>query len=73
MLNVSEKNCSSETRATRLRHFFTFITMVKLSHTEQKSSTVAGSIPGTFSKVDSVFHSPDGVSKMNSMADGHPA
>ena len=35
-------------------------------HEEQKISTDAGSLPATLPKVDSAFHSPDGVGKMSS-------
>jgi len=38
--------------------------MVTLWHEEQKISTDAGLLPATLPKVDSVFHSPDGVNKM---------
>ena len=40
--------------------------MVTLWHEEQKISTDAGSLPATLPKVDSAFHSPDGVGKMSS-------
>ena len=47
--------------------------MVTLWHEEQKISMDAGSIPATLPKVDSAFHSPDGIGKMSSRTDGRLA